>query len=127
MSNNEKISYIEFPATNIESTKSFFTTVFKWQFIDYGSDYISFSNQGVDGGFYKSNLSGSTNNGSALVIFYSQNLENTQQKIEQAGGVISKSIFSFPGGRRFHFIEPSNNEFAVWSDNDAPKRKNSND
>ncbi|CAH1388187.1 VOC family protein [Candidatus Nitrotoga sp. M5] len=119
MTENEKINYIEFPANNIEATKSFFTSVFDWQFIDYGPEYSSFSNQGIDGGFFKSNLSASTNNGSALIIFYSQNLESTQLKIEQAGGVISKAIFSFPGGRRFHFIEPSNNEFAVWSDTNA--------
>lgn len=116
MTENEKINYIEFPAYDIESTKSFFTSVFNWQFVDYGPEYSSFSNQGIDGGFFKSNLSASTKNGSALVIFYSQNLESTQLKIEQAGGVISKAIFSFPGGRRFHFLEPSNNEFAVWSD-----------
>ena len=116
MTENEKINYIEFPAHDIESTKSFFTSVFNWQFVDYGPEYSSFSNQGIDGGFFKSNLSASTQNGSALVIFYSQNLESTQLKIEQAGGVISKAIFSFPGGRRFHFLEPSNNEFAVWSD-----------
>jgi len=116
MTENEKINYIEFPANDIESTKSFFTSVFNWQFVDYGPEYSSFSNQGIDGGFFKSNLSASTKNGSALVIFNSQNLESTQLKIEQAGGVISKAIFSFPGGRRFHFIEPSNNEFAVWSD-----------
>ena len=119
MTENEKINYIEFPAKDIESTKSFFTSVFNWQFVDYGPEYSSFSNQGIDGGFFKSNLSASTTNGSALVIFYSQNLESTQLKIEQAGGVISKAIFSFPGGRRFHFKEPSNNEFAVWSDTDA--------
>lgn len=119
MTKNEKINYIEFPANNIEATKSFFTSVFDWQFVDYGPEYSSFSNQGIDGGFFKSNLSASTNNGSALVIFYSQNLESTQLKIEQAGGVISKAIFSFPGGRRFYFIEPSNNEFAVWSDTHA--------
>lgn len=116
MTENEKINYIEFPAHDIESTKSFFTSVFNWQFVDYGPEYSSFSNQGIDGGFFKSNLSASTQNGSALVIFYSQNLESTQLKIEHAGGVISKAIFSFPGGRRFHFLEPSNNEFAVWSD-----------
>jgi hypothetical protein len=66
--------------------------------------------------FYKSDLSAIIENGSALIVFYSQELENTQAKIEQAGGVIKKEIFSFPGGRRFHFTDPSGNEYAVWSD-----------
>jgi len=57
-----------------------------------------------------------TANGAALLVFYSSNLEATLIKVSDAGGKIVKSIFSFPGGRRFHFTEPSGNEFAVWSD-----------
>ena len=54
--------------------------------------------------------------GGALIVLYSNNLEATQAKIEQAGGNIVKPIFPFPGGRRFHFTEPSGNELAVWSE-----------
>jgi uncharacterized protein len=113
---HEKIAYVEFPAKNLQATKVFFTQVFGWIFEDFGSEYTAFTSQGIDGGFYNSDLESSTGNGAALIIFYSQNIENTQAKIEQAGGVIIKPIFSFPGGRRFHFAEPSGNEFAVWSD-----------
>lgn len=117
MNEHEKIGYVEFSAKNIQATKDFFTQVFGWIFEDFGSEYTAFTSQGVDGGFYNnSDLESSTGNGAALIIFYSQNIENTQAKIEQAGGVIIKPIFSFPGGRRFHFTEPSGNEFAVWSD-----------
>ena len=116
MSEHGKISYAEFPAKDIPATKAFFQTVFGWQFSDYGPDYASFSNQGLNGGFYKSGLSSKKDNGAALVIIYSNDLEATQRKVEQAGGVISTPIFSFPGGRRFHFTEPSGNELAVWSD-----------
>jgi len=72
-----------------------------------------------DGGFYKSDLNGSTENGCALIVFYSKELEQTQFKITKAGGLIIKPIFSFPGGRRFHFNDPNGNEYAVWSDNHA--------
>jgi predicted enzyme related to lactoylglutathione lyase len=116
MNEHEKINYVEFPARNIEATKAFFTAVFGWTFEDFGPDYTAFSDQGIDGGFFKSDLSSSTEKGSALIIFYSKELENTQAKIEDAGGKIIKPIFSFPGGRRFHFADPSGNEFAVWSD-----------
>jgi len=116
MNQHEKINYIEFPAKNIQTTKSFFKKVFNWTFVDYGPEYTAFSNQGLDGGFYKSELSSSTSNGSALIVFYSDNLEQTQSKIEAAGGSIIKPIFEFPGGRRFHFTDPNNNEYAVWSD-----------
>ena len=114
-----KINYIEFPAKNIEAIKAFFKTVFGWSFIDYGPKYTAFSNAGIEGGFYQSDLSVSTKNGSALVVFYSKNLEETQANIEGAGGLIIKPIFSFPGGRRFHFGDPNGNEYAVWSDMDG--------
>lgn len=116
MSNHEKINYVEFPASDLLATKKFFQEVFEWSFEDYGPEYTAFSNSGLDGGFFKSSNQAITENGSALVVLYSNDLEATQTKIQQSGGKITKSIFSFPGGRRFHFTEPSGNELAVWSD-----------
>ena len=119
MSDHEKINYVELPARDIEATKEFFIRVFGWSFVDYGPEYTAFSNAGLDGGFFQSKLSVSTKNGSALLVFYSKDLEQTQSKIEAAGGSVIRPIFSFPGGRRFHFSDPSGNEYAVWSDIDA--------
>ena len=119
MNQHEKINYVEFPAKDISLAKNFFTKVFGWSFIDYGPNYTAFSNEGLDGGFFTSDLSSSTDNGSTLIIFYSQELEETQKKIENAGGKIIKAIFSFPGGRRFHFSDPNGNEYAVWSNIDV--------
>ena len=116
MHKHEKINYVEFPARDLVATKAFFSQVFGWQFVDYGPDYTAFSNEGLDGGFFQSDLSSSTDKGSSLIVFYSRALEQTQQKIIDAGGNLIEPIFSFPGGRRFHFTEPSGNEFAVWSD-----------
>jgi len=116
MAENEKINYVEFPARNIEKAKTFFSDVFEWSFVDYGPEYAAFSNAGLNGGFYQSDLVTSTKNGSALVVFYSSVLEETQKKILENGGIIVKPIFSFPGGRRFHFSDPNGNEYAVWSD-----------
>ena len=116
MDKHEKINYVEFPARNLEGTKAFFNSAFGWSFQDYGPEYISFANSGIAGGFYKSELSASSENGSALVILYSNDLEATYNKVVDAGGVVVKEIFSFPGGRRFHFSEPSGNEFAVWAE-----------
>ena len=116
MNEHEKINYLEFPSKNIEKTKAFFESVFNWSFTDFGPEYTAFSNQGINGGFYQSDLVCSTSNGSALTVFYSKQLEDTQSKIELAGGTIIKPIFGFPGGRRFHFTDPNGNEYAVWSD-----------
>ena len=109
-----KVNYIEFTASDMAATKAFFAAVFEWEYEDYGPEYTAFSNAGIDGGFYKSALTSNSDNGSLLVVFYSDALEQTLAKVEQAGGGITKPIFSFPGGRRFHFTDPSGNEFAVW-------------
>jgi len=119
VSEHEKIDYVEFPAIDMEATKNFFTRVFGWEFKDYGSDYASFSNQGLNGGFYQSDQKATTETGSALIVFFSRELEATQRKIEDAGGQVIKPIFSFPGGRRFHFSDPSGNEYAVWAQPDS--------
>ncbi len=116
MNVHEKINYVEFPAKNIEKTKAFFNKAFGWDFKDYGPEYTSFSGQGLDGGFFKSNLVVSAAKGSALIVFYSKDLESTRSKIEAAGGKIVQVIFNYPGGRRFHFADPNGNEYAVWSD-----------
>ena len=116
MIEHEKINYVEFPAKDIEAAKAFFTAVFGWTFTDYGPDYTAFSNEGIDGGFFTSGLAACTQNGSALIVFYSKDLEQTQANIVHAGASILKPIFDFPGGRRFHFGDPNGNEYAVWSD-----------
>ncbi len=116
MNEHEKINYVEFPAKDLEAAKAFFETVFGWSFVDYGPEYTAFSNAGLEGGFFKSDLNASTDKGSALIVFYSKELEKTQAKIEAAGGSIIKPVFSFPGGRRSHFSDPNGNEYAVWSD-----------
>ncbi|GAB5443136.1 MAG: VOC family protein [Fuerstiella sp.] len=113
---HEKINYVEFASTDLSATKQFFESVFGWEFVDYGPDYTAFSNEGLDGGFYRADLRSTYENGGALIVFFSEQLEQTLGKVEQQGGRIVKPIFSFPGGRRFHFAEPCGNEFAVWSD-----------
>lgn len=116
---HEKMNYVEFPARDLEASKRFFTAAFGWAFTDYGPDYSSFSNQGLDGGFYRADKIASVENGSALIVFYSAELETTMDKVRKAGGDITQPIFDFPGGRRFHFTDPSGNEFAVWSESVA--------
>ena len=118
MSDKDSINYVEFPARDLEATKAFFSQAFDWSFVDYGPEYTAFSNQGLDGGFFQSEQASTTDTGGALIVFYSTNLDESLARVTDAGGEICKDIFSFPGGRRFHFKEPSGNEFAVWSDND---------
>lgn len=116
MLRNNQLNYVEFAAKDLIRTKTFFEQVFQWQFTDYGPDYTAFSNQGLDGGFYQADLSSRSTQGAALLIIYANNLEQSLHAVTLAGGTIVKPIFNFPGGRRFHFLEPSGNELAVWSE-----------
>lgn len=117
MSNNETINYVEYPSRDLAITKAFFEAAFSWVFTDYGLEYTAFDGQGLQagGGFYKADLANKSDKGGALMVFYSDDLNATIVKIEAAGGVVVKPIFSFPGGSRFHFEEPCGNEFAVWT------------
>ncbi len=112
-SSNNHIDYIEFKAHDLEKTKIFYSGVFGWTFTDYGSDYIAFADSGIAGGFERTDVP--IING-VLVVLSHTDLENCIQKIKTAGGHITVPVFSFPGGKRFHFTDPSGNELAVWSE-----------
>ncbi len=111
-----KIFYVEFHATDLERTKAFFEAVFGWTFTDYGPDYTSFVDGQIAGGFARSDRRASQAAGSALVVIFHPRLEEALQRVTQHGGRITQEIFSYPGGRRFHFAEPSGNELSVCSD-----------
>lgn len=116
MSTDQKIDYIELPASDFDAVQGFYHAAFGWTFTDYGPEYRAFSDGKLDGGFRKSTLRSTTETGAALVILYATDLEGTRDKVLASGGTIVKDIFSFPGGRRFQFADPNGNELAVWSD-----------
>jgi len=109
---DSQIQYIEFLSPDLKNISEFYRKAFGWSFTDYGPEYTAFEGDYVDGGF----TLGETKRGSILVILYTKDLEATLAKVVSAGGFIAKKIFSFPGGRRFHFTDPDGNELAVWSD-----------
>ena len=111
MRQDGKIDYIEFPGADLPVTKGFYADAFGWTFVDYGPAYAAFDNAGVDGGF---NGDPADRCAAPLVVLFSTDLEASEAKVKAAGGLITRPIFSFPGGRRFHFTDPSGNEMAVW-------------
>ncbi|GIU15516.1 VOC family protein [Shewanella sp. MBTL60-007] len=110
------INYLEIPVKEIDKTKVFFHQVFGWEFVDYGPDYTCFVDVGITGGFFVSDKAFTTDSGCPLIVIYSTELEASQASVVRGGGEICKGIFSFPGGRRFHFLDPNGNEYAVWSE-----------
>lgn len=110
---NNHINYIEFKAHNLALIKKFYTSCFGWSFTDYGPNYTAFAESGLEGGFEKTDES--IRHG-VLVVLYHDDLNHVKDTIVQAGGTISKDVFSFPGGERFQFKDPSGNELAVWKE-----------
>lgn len=112
MREDGKIDYVELPGGDLVVTKKFYSAAFGWSFTDYGPSYAAFE-EGLDGGF---DADAAAQPERPLVVLYAHDLEAMAAKVQGAGGVIIKPIFSFPGGRRFHFRDPSGNELAVWSE-----------
>ncbi|MDH3891750.1 MAG: VOC family protein [candidate division Zixibacteria bacterium] len=110
---DRRVDYIEFPSTDIEKTKRFYGAVFGWKFTDYGPEYTSFNDGRLGGGFAKSP---EVVSGGPLVVLYATALEEIKDKVSEHGGKVVRDTFEFPGGRRFHFSDPSGNVLAVWSD-----------
>jgi hypothetical protein len=110
---DHRIDYIEMSATNVAATKKFYIDAFGWKFTDYGPDYTSFADGRLAGGFTKA---ATVQRGGPLIVIFAVDLADAEKRVRAAGGKIVKPAFSFPGGHRFHFTDPSGNELAVWSD-----------
>ena len=119
MSNNPKenhIDYVEFPAKSADalaSVKRFYKEVFRWSFQDWGHHYSDTKDSGIASGF---SADASHRPSVPLVVLFAADLEAAKERVIKAGGTISKDIVSFPGGRRFQYIDPAGNQLGVWSD-----------
>lgn len=114
MHKDRAIDYVELPGRDMTAMKGFYGRAFGWSFEDYGPEYAAFSAEqaGVDGGLDAQ--AGAV--ASPLVVLYARDLEAMQTAVEEAGGTVVVPVFSFPGGRRFHFADPAGNVLAVWSE-----------
>lgn len=108
------IDYIEFTVTDMAESQRFYGAAFDWKFTDYGPEYAGIQGRGREVGGFRLDTNAST--GGPLVILYSEDLDRSVSKVREAGGRIVTEPFDFPGGRRFHFQDPSGNELAVWSE-----------
>ena len=113
------VDYVEFAARDLPASRRFYAAVFGWTFEDYGPDYVSFYDGRIGGGFFTAPdgwQPAPAGSAAPLVVFYAVNLEEAERRVLAAGGRIARPVFAFPGGRRFHFTDPSGNELAVWGE-----------
>lgn len=111
---HHSIDYIEISVNDMAEARRFYSEAFDWEFNDYGPEYSGIRKPGGEAGGFL--LVDSVQVGGPLVILYSEDLETSLRRVREAGGRIVQEIFSFPGGRRFHFTDPSGNELAVWGE-----------
>ena len=111
MREDGKVDYVELPGGELPKQKAFYARAFGWSFTDYGPDYSATTTGDVDVG-----LNGQPEDSlsAPLPVVRVEDLEAAFNAVSKVGGTIAKPIFSFPGGRRFHFIDPSGSELAVW-------------
>ena len=113
MSTHHAIDYIEFTVRDLGAAKRFYAAAFGWQFNDYGPEYAGIKGAaGEVGGLHQTD---EARTGGPLVILYSESLDNSVAAVRSGGGKIVREPYPFPGGRRFHFADPSGNELGVWS------------
>ncbi|PRP96304.1 VOC family protein [Enhygromyxa salina] len=117
MHTHHAIDYIELSVTDLAEAKRFYTDAFGWAFNDYGPTYAGI--QGPErevGGLAQAD---EVTAGGPLVVLYSNALDASVTAVERAGGRVVVPPFEFPGGRRFHFSDPSGNVLAVWTPHTA--------
>ena len=113
MSTENQIYYIEIPVNDLPRARAFLEAMFGWSFQEWGDEYMSFNDGRLNGGLRLS--AGAAPAEGVLLVFFSEDLERDYARVKEHGATISQEIFSFPGGRRFHFIDPVGTEFAIWA------------
>jgi uncharacterized protein len=105
-----RICFVELPASDLTSVRSFYADAFGLAFTDFGPSYACTLTGDVDIGL-QADASEAT--AAPLAVIAVDDLEASLEAVSKAGGVITKPVFAFPGGRRFHFRDPGGNELAV--------------
>ena len=110
------IDYVEIAVTELEQAKTFYAAAFGWTFNDYGPDYagIRWSDGEGDEEVGGLNPHGQPGRGGPLVLLWTGDLDASVAAVQAAGGEVVQGPYEFPGGRRFHFTDPSGNELGVW-------------
>ena len=115
MPRHHSLDYVEFTVRDLARAKRFYADAFGWAFTDYGPTYAGIQGDGREvGGMEQTDAPRAR--GGALPILYSTDLEASLAAVEASGGTVTEAPFAFPGGRRFHFLDPSGNELAVWTE-----------
>jgi predicted enzyme related to lactoylglutathione lyase len=113
MRDERRIDYVEIPVTDLDMAREFFSQLFGWEFQEWGPDYYSFSDGRLDGGLRRSETPAPASG--VLLVFYTRDIDRDYERVQELGATISQETFEFPGGKRFHFVDPVGTEYAMWT------------
>ena len=112
------LDYVELSVTDMQAARDFYGAAFGWTFTSYGNGYsgirTSAEAEGEEAGGLA--LADEVTRGGPFVLLFSDDLDATLAAVTAAGGEIVNGPYEFPGGRRFHFLDPSGNELGVWAE-----------
>ncbi len=102
--------FLELPVGDVATAKAFYEAAFGWDMTGFGPTYACTLTGDVDVGLQADPAERTE---APLIVIQVEDLEEALAQVDGAGGTITKPIFSFPGGRRFHFRDPFGNELAA--------------
>ncbi|HEX8526654.1 VOC family protein [Allosphingosinicella sp.] len=111
-----RLNYVELPVSDVPAARGFYEAAFGWTMTAFGPTYAATLTGDTDVGLQGD---GSEATKAPLPVIEVPELEATLAAVERAGGTIVRTIFAFPGGRRFHFLDPSGNEVAAVTSDPA--------
>lgn len=103
-------NFIELPTRDLAASQAFFDTVFGMKMAGFGPTYACTLTGDVDIGLQADQTEATK---APLPVVEVKDLGATLTAAIAAGATITKPIFGFPGGQRFHFLDPSGNELAA--------------
>ena len=104
-----KLEVLVLPVSDVDRAKAFYEAAFGWSLTDFGPSYAATMTGDVDLGLQADVAEAAR---APLPVIEVDDLEAALAAVPSAGGTILRPIFAFPGGRRFHFADPSGNELA---------------
>jgi uncharacterized protein len=105
-----RINFVELPTSDLAASRRFYSDAFGLAFTDFGPTYSCTMSGDVDLGLQADTAEATT---APLAVIAVDDLEKALEAVNKAGGTITKPVFAFPGGRRFHFRDPNGNELAA--------------
>ena len=112
------IDYVEIYVDDVANAKTFYGEAFGWRFNDYGDAYSGIQAPDGDGELGGITV-GETRGPSPLVLMISEDLDASLESVRAAGGEVVEGPYDYPGGRRFHFSDPSGNVLGVFQPSDG--------